>query len=526
MLDMTTPRSWFSRMADAIVGVIIGILFVIIAVILTFATEQFAVKLDLILGRAQKACVSNVPSATVNANLDCRMVHMQGETKIPKDKDARDEEFGHFPKEKSVVLTRKVEALQWKEHVEKTNDETRYTYLLEWVEEDIDSTAFKQTGVYFNPRRPAEFVNKTFYATTSIGAYTMSTEQMDKMKRWHPSVIDEASLQSVTGALKSTPWDGLRFAGMKQLTRRTRVEGQVQSQGEAYWSSIADDYQELPRVFLYLERTGGNGGGGAPGGYGATGTAGAAGDIRISYDVIREGPVSVIGVVQDDTFRPFTELDAHNVDGKLAKDPEQVRKALEAEQDSCFDPLFALLFESKHARTVLLVEERLATKQQMFDDEHKKFVTRLALLRIIAYLLLSVGIFLIFDPVAEIFSVIPFLGEHIKNIIAFLLAILSLVAGLILWTAFVGLAWCVNRPWIITLALTLAGACFYLAGGAMDGVWFDSPLPLHYSHTLMGEALWAVALVPLGFVVWGLVEEVRYGINVARLNEAAGIRDQ
>ena len=38
--------------------------------------------------------------------------------------------------------------------------------------------------------------------------------------------------------------------------------------------------------------------------------------------------MSVIGVLQDDTFRPFTELDAHQVEGKLAKDPEQVRKAL------------------------------------------------------------------------------------------------------------------------------------------------------------------------------------------------------
>jgi hypothetical protein len=425
-----------------------------------------------------------------------------------------------------VVLMRKVEALQWKEHVEKTNDETRYTYLLEWVEEDIDSTSFKQTGVYFNPRRPAEFVSKTFYATTSIGAYTMSTEQMDKMKRWHPSVIDEASLQSVTGTLKSTPWEGLRFAGLKQLTRSTRVEGQVQSKGEAYWSSIGDEYQELPRVFLYLERTGGNGGGGAPGGYGSTGTAGTAGDIRISYDVIREGPVSVIGVLQDDTFRPFTELDAHQVDGKLAKDPEQVRKALEAEQDSCFDPLFALLFESKHARTVLLVEERPATKQQMFDDEHSKFASRLAILRIVAYLLLSVGLFLILYPIAEAVSFIPFLGEHLKSIIAFLLAVVALIAGLVLWMALVGLAWCANRPWIITLALALAGAAFYFAGAAADGVWFDPPLPLHYSPTLVGEALWAAALVPLVFVVWGLVEEVRFRINVARLNEEAGIRDQ
>ena len=526
VLDMTTSRSWFSRMGDAIIGVFVGIVLLILSIGLTFATEQFAVKLELILGRAQRACVSNAPSASINANLDCRMVHMQGDMTIQKAKDAQDGDFGHAPNERAVVLKRTVESLQWKENVEKTNDTTTYTYTLEWVEEDIDSSSFKQSAMYTNPKRPAAYVSKTFYSTTNLGAYTLSKDQLDKLKRWHPSVIDEDSLKYVAGPLKNPSQDGLRFSGLKQMTRKTRVEGQVEDKGEEYWTSLSDDFQDLPRVFWYLERSGEAKGPQPSSGYGSTSSAGSVGDIRISYDLIRPGPVSVIGVIQDSTFREFTEHDAHNVDGRLTKDPIEIKRALEAEQDSCFDPLLAVLFDSKHARTVLLVEERRATKEHLFDDEHKKFASRLTLLRAATYFFFALSIFLIFYPVAEVFSFLPLIGEHIKNLIAFVLAMLSLLAGLILWLFFAGIAWAANRPWIITLALFLAASLFYLAGGLADGVWVDPPTPVHYSNTLVGEALYAVTLLPLAFVVYSAVEEIRYGINISRLNAEAGILDQ
>lgn len=368
-------------------------------------------------------------------------------------------------------------------------------------------------------------MTKTFYSSTNIGAYTLSNDQQDKLKRWHPSIITEDSVNRLMGPLKTAP-DGFRFAGLKQLTRTTRVEGQVENKGEEYWTSLSDDHDDLPRVFWYLEHSGQNKGPQPSAGYGATSSTGSVGDIRVSYDLIRGGPVSIIGVIQDATFREFTEHDAHNVDGKLTKDPMEIKKALEEEGESCFDPVFAVLFETKHAGTVLLVEERRATKEQMFDDEHKKFASRLSILRLCAYVLLVVGIFLIFYPVAEIFSVIPFLGEHIKSLIAFLLAIVSFVAGGVLWLFFAGIAWAISRPWIITLALFLAASLFYCAGGLVDGVWLDPPTPLHYSNTIMGEALYAVTLLPLAFVIYAAVEEMRYSMNISRLNAEAGITDQ
>ncbi len=36
-------------------------------------------------------------------------------------------------------------------------------------------------------------------------------------------------------------------------------------------------------------------------------------DVRVSYDAILEGEASVVGVLQDDTFRAFDEHDAHRV---------------------------------------------------------------------------------------------------------------------------------------------------------------------------------------------------------------------
>ena len=54
-------------------------------------------------------------------------------------------------------------------------------------------------------------------------------------------------------------------------------------------------------------------------GYCSTGSLGSPGDIRVSYDVIVGGHISIAGVLQRGTLCPFMERDAHTVSRRLER---------------------------------------------------------------------------------------------------------------------------------------------------------------------------------------------------------------
>jgi hypothetical protein len=295
---------------EAIVGFIIGIILFFFSFAFSFATEKFVVTRWLVSRRAKRACVCDVSPISVNRNLNCRMIHMTGEMKAAE--SARDDLVGYSSKDTAVVLKRTVEVFQWHEHKKTEKDQKIFSYELKWSELDIDSSNFEKEEGHRNPVRPIPSLQSSpLYAQVSVGAYRMSQEQMEKFKRWHPSDPQDDDLPMLLSLITSPP-EGYHFAGIKAGERMTRIEGQTVSRGENYWSSIFEESKVLPRKFIYIKRTTDSTDGVDGGQSGTTGV----GDVRISYDIIREGPVSLVGILQDDTFRAFNEHDAHVVSGR------------------------------------------------------------------------------------------------------------------------------------------------------------------------------------------------------------------
>jgi hypothetical protein len=193
-----TRRGIGSRGKDSIGGAFVGLIMVALAVILLFWNEGRAVKRAKDLKEGAGSVVS-VASDRVDPAMEGQLVHLTGETKTSG--MLEDPEFGIGVA--AIKLIREVEMYQWVE-VEKSEEKTSvggttettttYTYQKEWKDSPVDSSRFKVTSGYENPREmkyrsstlTAEGVTMGafdlpgFLVSQIGGATPLSVESLDK----------------------------------------------------------------------------------------------------------------------------------------------------------------------------------------------------------------------------------------------------------------------------------------------------------------------------------------------------------
>ncbi len=169
-----------------------GILMVLIAFPLLFWNEGRAVHRaeDLATGRG---AVQSVDAGKVDSSHEGDLLHMTGMLKA--DEPAQDTQFGVSAN--AIMLERKVEMYQWKEH-KKTKKRhkkkiTTYRYTQEWSSSPINSANFKHPKGHQNPSMP--FKGATFYAAkASLGAYTLSHDLETKWPASDTYKLDKKAL--------------------------------------------------------------------------------------------------------------------------------------------------------------------------------------------------------------------------------------------------------------------------------------------------------------------------------------------
>lgn len=150
-----TNTSWFARLGQAIVGVLIGLMFVVVSIGVLFWNEGRAIRTAQ--GLAEGAgIVRSVSADSVDRSNDGRLIHVAG--MLSTAGPVSDPDFGL--KVQGVRLVRHVEVFQWKEE---THSETRakfgggeertttYKYLRTWSDKPIDSDRFKEPRGHTNP---------------------------------------------------------------------------------------------------------------------------------------------------------------------------------------------------------------------------------------------------------------------------------------------------------------------------------------------------------------------------------------
>ena len=150
-----TSTSWFARLGQAIVGVFIGLIFIVVSVGVLFWNEGRAIRTAQGLTEGA-GIVRSVPAEAVDPANDGRLIHVSG--MLSTAGPVSDPDFAM--RVRGVRLDRHVEVYQWKEE---THSESRtrlgggeertttYKYVRTWSDKPIDSDRFKEPRGHTNP---------------------------------------------------------------------------------------------------------------------------------------------------------------------------------------------------------------------------------------------------------------------------------------------------------------------------------------------------------------------------------------
>jgi hypothetical protein len=269
----TTSEGFFSRLASAFMGVLIGIVLFIVSFPLLFWNEGRAVHRAKDLAEGKGNVVSIANPATVDAAAEGKLVHLSA--KAETSDVLKDDRFG--VEQNAIHLAREAEMYQWmqKEHKETkkkvgggTETKTTYTYEKTWSKEWIDSSNFKDPKAPQNPGSMPFKSESWWAADVKVGGYKLPANLVKQISGEETMSLTDADLQKVPSDVRSKA--------------------------------------KLRDTYLYITGSGGNDNGGD---FGDTGSDSSAkvGDVRIQFKRVKPGPeVSVVARQVGSTFEPYT----------------------------------------------------------------------------------------------------------------------------------------------------------------------------------------------------------------------------
>lgn len=171
-----TNTSWFARLGQAVVGVVMGLIFVVVSIGVLFWNEGRAIRTAQGLTEGA-GIVRSVAADKVDPSNDGRLIHVTG--MLSTAGPVADPDFA--VRARGVRLDRHVEVYQWKEE---THSETRtrlgggeertttYKYVRTWSDKPIDSDRFKEPRGHTNPVMTYQS-REALAAGTRLGAFAV-----------------------------------------------------------------------------------------------------------------------------------------------------------------------------------------------------------------------------------------------------------------------------------------------------------------------------------------------------------------
>lgn len=174
----TTTTSWFTRIKNALIGILIGFVLIVASIYFLFWNEGRAIQTYRSLVEGAGLVVS-IDSAAVDAANEGKLVHISGPVKAVG--TVADDQFG-IEAAGALAISREVEMYQWVEKSESKTEKnlggseettTTYSYAREWSSRRVDSSDFKIPAGHENP---GFAVNGTSIVvdTATVGAFTLA----------------------------------------------------------------------------------------------------------------------------------------------------------------------------------------------------------------------------------------------------------------------------------------------------------------------------------------------------------------
>jgi len=361
-LERVVTQGLFSRLKSALGGIVVGLILVVVAAGLQFWNEGRTLRQQQLLDAGRAEVVEVAPDAA--AARDGKLVHRTGQ--LAAEGLREDPDFGQVAE--GLGLRRRVEMYQWKERKE-TREETSvggskttrtvYHYDRVWDDELIDHTRFEERSGHENPTRMPFEAARWMADEVRLDELVLAPAVVAEVGGWRPMAVDEASLPA-------------------NLAASFRVE-----QGR-----------------LTTEQ-------GAP----------EVGDVRVSFERLPEGPLSIVARLDGDTLVP------------------DVREQGE----------LLLLERGEHSASVL------------FDAAERRNAGLGWALRAGGFVLMWIGFGLLFAPLAVFSDIVPMFGR----ITRFVTGIASGVLAAFISFYAIASGWLYNRPWLLGVFLIGLGLFIY-----------------------------------------------------------------
>ena len=315
--------------------------------------------------------------------------------------------------ENAIRLEREVEIYQYVEHQQSetkkkmgggTETVTTYTYEPEWVQAPIDSNTFENQDARTTCRNVGimRFQNDDMKATNvSFGAFKFGPEIIAKI-----------------GGSKS-----YTFAPDFQLPQQLKVLG----------ARIEGEYVIVPftapatvtanAVDQAVNAVAGNGDANAAGQAVANAVlpnnTTQIGDLRVKFALTKPHDVSLIAVQKGDTFTDY---------------------------------------KAKNGKTQFLFRDGTHTATDLFEAKAASNKMKRWLFRFLGFMLMYIGMGMVFRPLSVLADVIPILGTIVGKGTGFVAFIIAAICSLIT----IAIAWIAYRPILAISLLVVAGGCLYL----------------------------------------------------------------
>jgi len=364
-----STQSWGSRLGGSLKGILVGLLLFVVAIGLLWWNEGRAVKRAKALEEGAGQVVS-ISAESVDSANEGKLVHLAG--RATTEETLTDPVLGL--EVQAIKLRRVVEMYQWREHSRSETREklgggtetvTTYTYDKGWERRLINSSSFKKPGGHQNPdRMPYEQWSITA-REVYLGAFRLSPSLVSEISNYQPVALQPGSVQAAS--LRLPP--GARLAG-----------------GEIYRGASPQD----PQI----------------------------GDLRIHFESVLPGDVSLISVQRGNSFQPFV---------------------------------------ASNGNTVELLEYGLQPAAQMFQAAQDRNTMLTWGLRLLGFVLMYAGIRMLFGVIRVLAAVIPALGRLVGGAIGLVSGILAGVVSLIT----MALAWVFYRPLLAVGLLVAAAALLF-----------------------------------------------------------------
>lgn len=424
----TTTTGYGTRVGNSFKSIGTGFILFCAATALLWWNEGRAVKTAKMLEEAGSAYVEMPNPEKKDAALDGELVC--GTAMVTTEDSLSDAQFGIGAK--AIALKRKVEYYQWIEHSSETKEDklggkevttTTYTYSKEWVSRPVESGQFKDPAYQKLNTVLTTYEDQDQWAeNVSFGAYKLNESLIHSISSREAMNL-AISKDLLTQLDKSAKTAYERFYGVKQ--QPVQPAQPVQPTQPAVLSdsakAVADSLQavndsinkamanaENKKDLEYVHQAGN------VLYFGRVPGAPEVGDVRVTFEKVVPAKVTVMAVVDGDTFKPFKAKNG------------------------------------KRFETLVMGKK---TGDEIIEDAQDANSMWTWVFRILGIFLVVTALKMIFGFLSMILKVVPFLS----SIMGFGVGIICWVIGVAWSLIIIAIAWIFYRPVLGIILLAIAG---------------------------------------------------------------------